>query len=347
MKAKRAVVLVAIVLFGAGTAMGQTTWLHDPPLQGLDPGPPGSWDDGGCWVLAVVFDGSVHHLWYAGIEQSGDWNDIGHATSIDGVGWDKDPQNPVLTHGAPGELDDEGMAGAAVIWDGSLFHMWYGGLHNDYVERACYATSPDGTTWAKQLCDLPGLEPGVPTAWDADVVRPTTVIIEGDTYRMWYNAAWWAGPVMGWAARVGYAESLDGINWDKRPYWVLGPTVDWEFNATALPYVVFDGSTYHMWFSGGQQTSTVVDFQIGYAYSSDGTHWTKNAKNPVITTSPPGINYSSTVRWDGSTWRMWHEYSSDGGVPFSISYATSTCCAGIFGDGFDTGDTDIWNATVP
>jgi len=347
MRAGKIVLVLSAFVCTAGLAMGQTEWIHDPPLQGLDPGEPGSWDEGGCWVQAVVFDGSMHHLWYKGRDLSG-WNDTGHATSIDGISWTKEPANPVLTRGAPGEWDDLGIAGVAVIWDGSLFNMWYGGLHNDSIERACYATSPNGTDWTKVQCNLPGLEPGVPTYWDVDSVRPTTVIIEGDTYRMWYDAAYYVGPAMGWHAVVGYAESLDGINWDKRPEWVLGPTVDWELWTAGFPYVVFEGATYHMWYTGGPESSSAFDLQIGYAFSIDGIRWTKSAENPVITTSPE-MNSSSTVRWDGSTWHMWHAHRSGAGVPLSISisYATSICCAGIFGDDFEFGDTSAWSATAP
>jgi hypothetical protein len=34
------------------------------------------------------------------------------------------------------------------VYDGALFHMWYSGGYPG-IERAGYATSPDGSVWAK------------------------------------------------------------------------------------------------------------------------------------------------------------------------------------------------------
>jgi sucrose-6-phosphate hydrolase SacC (GH32 family) len=336
--------LLIIFLGVAGTAMSQTEWTYKS-LIGLEPGPPGSWDSNGCWMQSIVFDGLTYHAFYTATRPDGLGWDVGHATSPDRVNWTKNPANPVLRNGAPGEWDDEGIAAGAVLWDGIEFHMWYGGLHNDNIERACYATSPDGTNWTKQVCNLPGLEPGVPNPWDERVVRPNTVIIEGNTYRMWYNGARYLG-APGWSARVGHAESLDGINWTKRPEAVFQSDPNsWESLSTGLPYVVFDGSRYHMWYTGGTQTSSDIDLKIGYAFSIDGINWTKSAANPIIE-ELGGFAASGPVVFDGETWHMWHTHS-DGTFPWFVSYATSTCCAGIFGDDFETGDTSLWSTTVP
>jgi len=44
MKAKHAVVVVTIILCGAGMAMGQTEWVDDPNNPLIGPGASGSWD---------------------------------------------------------------------------------------------------------------------------------------------------------------------------------------------------------------------------------------------------------------------------------------------------------------
>jgi predicted GH43/DUF377 family glycosyl hydrolase len=351
MRARRVALLMSIVLLGAGLAAGQTIWDQHPGNPVLEPGAPGSWDDGGGFVLAVVFNGSNYHLWYEGLSPDGYWRGIGHATSPDRVTWTKDdPANPVLTPGgAPGGWDDVGVSGAAVIWDGAQFRMWYGGVAGDGVERACYATSPDGTTWTKLACNLPGLEPGVPNDWDLDEVRPITVIIEGGTYRMWYSGVRDLGNPIGLTGVVGYAESLDGLNWTKRPDPVLEPDENtWEERITAAPYVIFNGSSYHMFYLGGTEAfPATVRYSNGYAFSADGIHWNKSAANPIIEVDP-GFTVGSPASFDGSTWHMWYSHTSPPGwLPIVTSYATSTCCAGLFGDGFETGDLSLWTSTVP
>lgn len=345
MRVERMGVLLIVVFCVAGTAMGQTEWTYDPALNGLEPGPPGSWDAGGLVNQTFVFDGSTYHIFYTGLGQTGGFQDVGHATSPDGVMWTKNKANPVLTRGAPGEWDDSATIAGAVIWDGSEFHMWYGGFHVDGVLRACYATSPDGTIWTKHGCNLPGLEPGVPNSWDQDWVRPGTVMIEGTTFRMWYDGSRNLG-APGWSARVGYAESLDGINWVKHPEGVLqADPSSWETLSTGYPSVAFDGRNYHMWYTGGTESPSLTDLKIGYAHSINGVNWTKSRENPVIEMGI-GFALNSPVHFDGTTWHMWHGHS-DGGLPYLISYATSTCCAGIFGDDLETGDTSLWTTTVP
>ena len=350
MSAKRVAAMVLIVLCAAGAALAQTVWTDVPNLQGLEPGPLGSWDEGGCMVLAVVSDGSTYHLWYEGLSADGYWRDIGHATSPDRVTWTKAAANPVLTSGgAPGGWDDDGVSGAAVIWDGAQFRMWYGGLSVDGVERACYATSPDGEDWTKHACNLPGLEPGVPGLWDLDTVRPTSVVIVGNTYRMWYTGMRYLGGTSGWSGVVGYAESLDGLSWTKRSDPVLEPgDGTWEERMTFAPYVVFDSAGYHMFYTGGTEVfPSTINHSLGYAFSADGIHWNKSGANPVIAVDGEFALFSP-VHFDGGTWYMWYSRSTNSGsLPLMVSHAISTCCEGLFGDGFETGDTSLWTTTVP
>ena len=327
MELKRVVLMVSIAAFGAGMAMGQTEWVQHPDNPVIEPGDPGPWDQGGPWARAAYFDGLVYHLWFTGSDQNGNPTDMGHATSPDGVEWTMDPANPVLTRGAPGEWDSARLDGAAVIHDGTQFHMWYSAWGNDNLERVGYATSPDGSVWTKHPGN-PVMVPGPQGSWDDFSVRPTTVIAEGETLRMWFGGTTSRG---GFPSRVGYAESLDGIDWTKRADPVLEPGSypgAWDPQTVGNPYVVFDGSSYHMWYNGGAETSTTADLSIGYAFSSDGIHWSKHRDNPVVELSGQ-IVFHAPVVLDGSTWRMW--YSHWDGSTSWISYATSDCCAGVAG----------------
>jgi predicted GH43/DUF377 family glycosyl hydrolase len=81
---------------GYATSIDGATWnkdtIHSPVL---DIGDPGKWDDWGVVCPAVVFVNGIYHMWYVG-KSDADAYLIGHATSPDGVNWDKDTANPVL-----------------------------------------------------------------------------------------------------------------------------------------------------------------------------------------------------------------------------------------------------------
>jgi hypothetical protein len=97
----------------------------------------------------------------------------------------------------------------------------------------------------------------------------------------------------------------------------------WDTYRVIHPSVIYDGSTYHMWYSGAD---TSDEYSIGYAFSSDGVRWTKHRDNQVLLESDSSLNMSATIL-GGSTFHMW--YADVSGSASSISYATSDCCPGV------------------
>ena len=128
--------------------------------------------------------------------------------------------------------------------------------------------------WTKHP-DNPVLPKGVSGDWDDVAVGSPTIIYNGTTYQMWYNGS------DGNNANIGYATSTDKINWEKHPTPVLehGPNGSWDDVNTLHPSVYFDGTTYHMWYTGVNGSFG----QIGYATSPDSINWTKHSGNPVLT----------------------------------------------------------------
>jgi predicted GH43/DUF377 family glycosyl hydrolase len=302
-------------------ASAQTEWVEHPdnPVIGL--GEPGEWDDDMRAVLAVHFDGSVYHLWFMGDNVAGEYRDIGHATSPDGVDWTMDPANPVLTRGEPGEWDDGLLFGAGVVHDGTQYHLWYSGVGAQTgTYQGGYATSPDGTVWTKHP-DNPVLKPGPAGAWDDGGVDPHTVILEDGVFRMWYTAG--TAYVL---LQTGYAESTDGVHWTKHPD---NPVVAagrhpgaWDSVYVENAYVAFDGTTYHMWYTGWDGNEIGG---IGYAVSGDGIEWMKHGDSWVFRSSE-GVTSNTPVYFDGSTFHMWYTQAPSTAGPLRIGYATSDCC---------------------
>ncbi|RMD64990.1 hypothetical protein D6833_03585, partial [Candidatus Parcubacteria bacterium] len=95
--------------------------------------------------------------------------------------------------------------------------------------------------------DAPVLSPGPEGSWDAGIVFLPAVIQDGDTLKMWYTGS--AGNYLtSDPMSIGYAWSLDGVNWTKyagNP--VLAPRPG-EFDAGGLaaPVVFMDGDTLRM-----------------------------------------------------------------------------------------------------
>jgi predicted GH43/DUF377 family glycosyl hydrolase len=102
--------------------------------------------------------------------------------------------------------------------------------------------------------------------------------------------------------RIGYAHSSDGINWIKdtlnNPVLESGPTGAWDEVAVWQPCVIFDGTTYHMWYSGHNSLIR----RIGYATSPDGITWTKydvpTTTTPPYAESDPVLNLGAPGSWE-------------------------------------------------
>ena len=175
------------------------------------------------------------------------------------------------------------------------------------------------TVWTKYSGN-PVLDLGSSGDWDGSGVILPAVIIESETFKMWYHGD------DGSATRIGYATSEDGVMWtrsESNPVLVLGSSGSWDGVSILDPTVLFDGSNYHMWYQGYNGSSR----RIGYATSEDGVTWTKSESNPVVDLGPSGSWDSSELRspfviLDGELYRMW--YTGSNGSDQRFGYATST-----------------------
>jgi hypothetical protein len=162
----------------------------------LEVGAPGSWDEQEANGPTVLKDGAVYKIWYHGCNLDYSECSIGYATSGDGINWTKYAGNPVL-EATPGEWDESGLGWPRVIKNGATFEMWYRS-----AGKTGHATSPDGIVWTKYTAN-----PVLSGSWDGGAAGTPSLILEGDTYKMWASGG--ADETRG----IGYFESSDGIHW--------------------------------------------------------------------------------------------------------------------------------------
>ncbi len=172
---------------------------------------------GGVLEPSVLFDPALgrYRMWYVALGEPADSFRsfrIGHATSMDGITWERTKQ-PVFALGPPGAWDEMWTSHVNVVPDPKAgFHMFYfGSATADYregieIQRGAigHAYSPDGLNWVRNPAN-PILKPraGGPDAWSAG--GPTALIEDGKV-RLWY----FASPTGGLASQVILAEAKCG-----------------------------------------------------------------------------------------------------------------------------------------
>lgn len=223
--------------------------------------------------------------------------------------WEPYEDNPVMDF----DFDRTSffMQRPAVIEMDGVFHMWYGkqiGLVRGSPRSVGYATSINGIDW--ELRTLNAIEPsGVLGTFDEVYATNATVVPDGDTLRMWYNG------VGNLASGLGYAWSIDGINWTKvegngAGGSVFDPAMDpASVLGVVTPTAVKLGDTFHLWY-----VKLVDDgnSRVGYLQSTNGRDWTV-IPGPGIAQSVVDIGGFSDFDAD-QVWWPWVIYNEDAGI---------------------------------
>ncbi len=233
--------------------------------------------------------------------------------------WFKYEGNPVMSCGPAGTWDAYMVAPNRVIFEDTIFRMWYTGGDGSQW-RTGIATSRDGAHWTKSAQN-PVLDVG-PASWNAAASYEGYVVKVDGGYKMWYTGLDASGM---W--KLGYASSPDGIAWAKgngvNP--VIG-TGTWYARGPHNPSVLGpdNNGAYKMWFQGNPIAHALV--QVGYAIATNETTWTVNAD--------PAFSYGTAGSWDddkvmnpkvlfdGQRYEMWYGGEQHDGIT-EIGYATS------------------------
>jgi len=123
---------------------------------------------------------------------------------------------------------------------------------------------------------------------------------------------------------IALVRSDDGFNWTQEPEICLerDPGCGWEDNLNRSTTVYRDG-VWHMWYTGQAKGWS----RLGYATSTDGVHFTRVQREPVMV---PELKFETPsimcpyARWDESrrVWRLWYS-AGEQYEPNVICYAES------------------------
>ena len=127
------------------------------------------------------------------------------------------------------------------------FNMWYGStntwdsLNGEMIHVLKYASSKDGTNWQRHGLAIP-YELGVAQAFS----RPT-VIKDADGYHMWFSFRSGTGQKY----RIGYANSLDGLVWDRKASSGIDVSESgWDSEMICYPFVFEHKNEFYMLYNG-------------------------------------------------------------------------------------------------
>jgi hypothetical protein len=245
---------VARAIFEGSQVFGAPTFSAEPVLR---PGPRGSFDDAGVTTSCLVeFEGRLllyYSGWTLGVSVPF-YFFVGCAASDDGGNtFVRLSPSPILERN---DVDPYLTASPWVIVEDGLWRMWYVSgtgwelrdekpVHRYHIK---YAESRDGLSWARDghICI------DYRDELEFALARPC-VIREDGWYRMWFSAR-------GEAYRLGYAESRDGLTWDRRDENVgLEPSSSgWDSEMLAYPVVFTRGSARYLLYNGNGYGATGI-----------------------------------------------------------------------------------------
>ena len=231
---------------------------------------------------------------------------IAFIESVDGVHWNDSPTIVLEPDLNSGWEDIVNRNSVVRFPDRTL--MWYTGQARGFSRIGC-AISTDGEKSFHRVSSQPVMIPELP--WEKESVMNPFVLFDKkrNIFRMWY-----AGGETFEPNALGYAESSDGLTWQKsqlNPILVKGRE-PYDQARVGGCEVVPDPETggYLMFYIGYYDIDTAG---ICVAYSPDGiTRWARLKDNPIVSPDPGSWDGNacykpSVIRDDAANcWKLWY-----------------------------------------
>jgi predicted GH43/DUF377 family glycosyl hydrolase len=199
------------------------------------------WDSHSVNAAWVMYEDGVYKMWYSGQYGTNGQltiDEIGYATSSDGIHWIRSSKDPVLTPGALGSWDDKFVWSPIVIHHGSFYTMYYTGANTTNAVGNGVATSSDGLHWAKTG--------KMANNWYSEGVAIVRGVTEVNGV---FLAFYFTFP----NPQIGMASSVDGVSWtvyDGNPLITTGSSGSWDDAAVHNPMMLDVSNQYFVYFTG-------------------------------------------------------------------------------------------------
>ena len=197
---------------------------------------------------AIVLDGVIH-LFYQSYGQFPK-DHICHATSVDGIHFERDETNPVVV--PEGDWNAHRAIDADVIAFGNELFMYWATRDPDLkiqmlgVSSARLGSGYHRNDWVQRCCESI-LKPELP--WERTCIEaPASLVRDGRVY-LFYAGAYNCSP-----QQIGCAVSDDAIHFERlreTPLLSNGPADAWNASESGHPYVFEDeNGTIHLFYQG-------------------------------------------------------------------------------------------------
>lgn len=256
---------------------------------------------GTCFDISVIKDGGKYRMYFSWRPKQS----VAVTESADGLNWSE----PVIVVGPREETGwEEEINRPSVLMKDGKYLMWYTGQvkpgAQDGNSRIGYAESADGLHWHR--LDKPVLAFDAP--WEKKAIMCPHVLWdeEAGKFRMWYSGGEQYEP-----DAIGYAESVDGLEWVKyqgNPVFYADPGSRWEQSKVTACQVVKHNGWFLMFYLGFEDVDTS---RIGIARSRDGVSgWQRLAANPILSPDKGCWDEDSCYKpyaiFEGNRWILWY-----------------------------------------
>lgn len=249
--------------------LSKVIYVHTEPI--LDLGVPGTFDDCGIMPTWFMQNGEEKWLYYIGwtVRNTIPYhNALGIATSIDGTNFTKKFTGPIISTTA---TEPYFNGSACFLYDDGKYKVWYLNcthwLEDQGLMEPCYhikyAESADGIQWERKGQVAIDYRDAV----EGGISRPS-VIIEDGIYKMWFSSR----AITDYRTnrdrsyRIYYAESSDGIHWNRFDEQVgidvsKNPS-DWDYSMIEYPLVINHQGKKIMFYNGNHFGQTGVGYAV-------------------------------------------------------------------------------------
>ena len=261
---------------------------------------------GTCFDVNVIKEGTSKYNMYLSWRPKGA---IALSHSDDGMHWTA-PE--IVLEADPTSGWEDIINRSCTIAFGGKYHMWYTGQARGY-SKIGYAVSDDGVHF-ERIQAHPVMVPEY-NYEGFSVMNPYVIYDEKrSVLRMWYASGETYEPNV-----LCYAESVDGIHWQRsplNPIFIHGQEGEWDQDRVGGCEVhqLADGS-FVMFYIGYSDINTA---RIGYAISPDGIRgWQRAEANPIVQPTAAAWDeracYKPSVCFDeeNNRWLLWYNGRND------------------------------------